>query len=104
MMRSLRTLAPIRPTDARQAGTNERVRRAAFAIGLFAVILELAVSGNLLENMGIDYASPGGNPLIKLHPATYLVAVAAFMVLMLARPAGSGVIRLFRVTPALAAF
>jgi MFS family permease len=103
-MRALRTLAPIRLTDARQTSGNERLRRAAFAIGLFAVILEFAVSGNLLENMGIDYASPGGNPLIKLHPATYLVSIAAFMVLFLGRPAGSGVIRLFHATPALASF
>jgi hypothetical protein len=103
-MRSLRILAPARLSEARQSGANQRMRRAAFVIAWFAVVLELAISGNTLIGLGIDYASPGGNPLFKLHPATYLVALAAFMVLMLARPAGSGLIRFFRVTPALASF
>jgi hypothetical protein len=103
-MRALRTLAPVRLSDARQTSNNQRMRRAAFAIALFAVILEFAVSGNTLESMGINYATPGGNPLIKLHPGTYLAMIAAFMVLMLARPAGSGLVRFFRGTPALAAF
>jgi hypothetical protein len=103
-MRGLRILAPIRLTDARQTGGNQRIRRAAFAIGLLAVIVEFAISGNSLENLGIDYSSAGGNPLIKLHPGTYLVSLAAFMVLMLSRPAGSGLIRFFRGTPALASF
>ena len=103
-MRGLRTLAPVRLTDAKQAGSNQRVRRTAFVIGLLAVILEFAVSGNSLENLGIDYSSPGGNPLVKLHPGTYLAAIAAFLVLFVASPAGSGLMRLFRNTPALAGF
>ncbi|MEA2731270.1 MAG: hypothetical protein QOD93_1793 [Acetobacteraceae bacterium] len=80
------------------------MRRAAFAIGLLSVIVEFAISGNTLQVLGIDYSATGGNPLIKLHPGTYLVSLAAFMVLMLARPAGSGLIRFFRGTPALASF
>jgi hypothetical protein len=103
-MRGLRLLSPVRLTDARHASGNQRMRRAAFAIGLLSVIAEFAISGNTLLNLGIDYSSPGGNPLIKLHPGTYLVSLAAFMVLMLARPAGSGLIRFFRSTPALASF
>lgn len=103
-MRSLRVLAPVRVTDARQNSGNQRVRRAAFAIGLLAVILEFAISGNTLAVMGIDYSSTGGNPLVKLHPGTYLVMIAAFMVLMLTRPAGSGLVRFFYKTPALATF
>lgn len=104
MTRALRTLAPARLTDVRSASGNLRVRKAAFTIGLFGVILQFAVSGNSLEDLGIDYASPGGNPLIKLHPATYLAAIGCFMVLFLTRPAGSGLVRFFRVTPALASF
>jgi hypothetical protein len=103
-MRSLRTLAPIQLTDARQSGGNQRIKRAAFGLGLLAVIVEFAISGNSLENLGIDYSSPGGNPLIKLHPGTYLILLGSFLVLMLARPAGSGLIRFFRSTPALASF
>jgi hypothetical protein len=103
-MRALRTLAPVRLTDVRQSAGNQRLRRAAYGLALLAVILEYAISGNTLENMGINYGSPGGNPLIKFHPGSYLVALAAAMVVMLVRPAGSGVIRLFRATPALASF
>jgi hypothetical protein len=103
-MRALRTLAPVRLTNARQHGGNQRMRRAAFTLGLLAVVVQYAISGNTLEDLGIDYASPGGNPLVKLHPGTYVIMIAAFMVLMLARPAGSGLIRLFRATPALASF
>jgi hypothetical protein len=97
-------LAPVRLNDARQSGGNQRMRRAAFSIALFAVILELAIPGNTLTYMGIDYATAGGNPLFKVHPATYLVLLAAFMVLVLVRPAGSGLIQFFRRTPALASF
>jgi hypothetical protein len=103
-MRGLRATAPVHLTDARQTGGNQRMRRAAFAIGLLAVIVEFAISGNTLENLGIDYASPGGNLLVKLHPGTYLVSLAAFIALMLTRPAGSGLGRLFRGSPALASF
>lgn len=103
-MRGLRILAPARLTDARQTGGNQRMRRAAFVIALFAVILEFAISGNTLAAFGIDYAANGGSVLVKLHPATYLVLLSAFMTLMLVRPAGSGVIQFFRGSPALASF
>jgi hypothetical protein len=103
-MRALRTLAPARLTDSKQTSGNQRLRRAAFTLGLLAVIIEYAISGNTLADMGIDYASPGGNPLVKIHPGTYLILIASFMVLMLTRPVGSGLIRLFRAMPALASF
>ena len=103
-MRALRTLAPVRLNNARQTSGNRRLRRASFAIALLAVILEFTISGNVLENIGLDYYSPAGNPLVKLHPATCLVMIAACMTLMLARPAGSGLIRLCRGRPGLAAF
>jgi len=103
-MRSLRLLAPVQPTDARYRSTNVRVRRTAFFIALTAIILEFAISGNTLEVMGIDYSSAGGNPLVKFHPATYLVAIAAFMILFMQRPGGVGIVRVFRQTPALAGY
>ncbi|HEY0181711.1 MAG TPA: VpsF family polysaccharide biosynthesis protein [Rhodopila sp.] len=103
-MRALRTLAPVRPADPQKSVSNQRMRHAAFTVGLLAVIIEFAISGNTLENLGIDYASQGGNLLIKLHPGTYLAALGAFMALVLVRPGGSGLIRFFRETPALALF
>jgi hypothetical protein len=104
MIRALRPLAPARLTDVRSASGNLRIRKAAFSVGLLAVILQFAVSGNTLENLGIDYANAGGNPLVKLHPSTYLAAIGCCMVLFMTRPAGAGLVRFFRATPALAAF
>ncbi|MFL5281434.1 MAG: VpsF family polysaccharide biosynthesis protein [Rhodopila sp.] len=103
-MRTLRTLAPAPLTDARSVSGNTRLRNTAFKIGLLAVILEFLLSANSLEQMGIKYASVGGNPLFKLHPATYLVGIACLMVLFLTRPAGAGLVRFFRRTPALATY
>ena len=87
-MKGLRILAPVRLTDARQSNGNQRIRRAAFVIALLAIIVEFAVSGNSLADLGIDYSSPGGNPLFKLHPGTYLAGIAACMVWFLQRPSG----------------
>jgi hypothetical protein len=103
-MRSLRTLAPVRENDPRQTGEDRRIRRAAFSVGLAAVLVEYAISANTLEELGVAYASSGGNPLIKLHPGTYLAMIAASMVLLMTRPAGAGLMRFFRQTPALASF
>ncbi|PPQ25759.1 VpsF family polysaccharide biosynthesis protein [Rhodopila globiformis] len=104
MIRTLRTLAPVRLTDVRSAAGNARIRNAAFNIALFSVILHLLVSGRSLDVMGIPYATVGGNPVFKLHPATYLVGIACCMMLFLTRPAGSGLVRLFRTKPALATY
>jgi hypothetical protein len=103
-MKGLRTLTPVRAVDARYTAGNTRTRRAAFMIALFAVILEFAISGNTLTVLGIDYSSPGGNPLFKLHPGTYLAGIAACMVWFLQRPSGIGIVRFFREQPALAGF
>lgn len=50
------------------------------AIG--AVIINLLVSSNLLQLMGIPYAAEGGSPLVKFHPGTYLSIFAFGMFLM----------------------
>jgi len=104
LIRALRILAPATPTDARSASGNARLRSTAFKLGLFAVILEFLLSPNTLELLGIKYNSVGGNPLLKLHPATYMVSIACFMVLVMVRPAGSGLVRFLRNTPALATY
>jgi hypothetical protein len=103
-MRALRTLAPVRLTDARLTDRNQRIRRTAFVLGLLALILEFALSGQALTHLGIGYTSPDGSLLTTLHPATYLVSIATLMVLMQTRPFGSGLFRLWRDTPALALF
>jgi hypothetical protein len=79
-MRGLPALSPVRPTDARQGSGDQRLRRAAFGGGLFAVVAEFAIVRNTLQAMGIDGSSRGGNFLINLHPGAYLVLAAAFIV------------------------
>ncbi|HEX2943003.1 MAG TPA: VpsF family polysaccharide biosynthesis protein [Rhodopila sp.] len=103
-MRALRTLNPVRLRDTRTEGGNHRLGVAAFSVALFGVIVEYVLSGNSLADLGIDYSSPGGNPAVKLHPATYLIMLATAMALLFVRPAGAGVVRLFRQKPALASY
>ncbi len=42
-----------------------------------AITLHFFVSSSLLFICGINYDVPGGNPLIKFHPSTYVVLIAA---------------------------
>jgi hypothetical protein len=49
-----------------------------------AVVVALMVSGFVLMEIGIPYASAGGNPLLKIHPMTYL-AIIAFAAAALSR-------------------
>lgn len=100
-MRALQSPAQVRSERFRQRIGNTQTFRAAAAVGLVAVIVEFLISGNTLENLGIDYASAGGNPIVKLHPATYLAGLAAIMSLVFTRPPGMGVSRLLRQSPAL---
>ncbi len=54
----------------------DRWRRLAFGLVACGLTLTLTVSANLLFVFGVDYAHPGGNPLVKLHPATWMIAGA----------------------------
>ena len=49
----------------------------AFALTFLAVIASFTISGNTLNVLGTHYADQGGNPLLKIHPATYLAVMAA---------------------------
>ncbi len=60
--------------------------RAAFVLAAWSLALSLTVSANLLYVAGIDYAHPGGNPLVKLHPSTWAV-IASLGCLLLGRGA-----------------
>jgi hypothetical protein len=48
-------------------------------LATLAVAIHFFVSSNLLYLAGIAYDVPGGNPLVKFHPSTYLIAVAAIL-------------------------
>ena len=79
-------------------------RAAGFGLAALSLVLSLTISANLLYVLGIDYAHPGGNPLVKIHPATWTV-VAALVLLMLAAPDPVGGLRdALRRSPALAWF
>ena len=55
--------------------------RAAYRLAAAALALNLLISGNLLFALGVPYASEGGNPLVKMHPGTWL-ALAAFVAML----------------------
>ena len=48
----------------------------AVRLAMFAVVLELTVSANLLTMLGIPYVSDGGSLFCKLHPGTYLLILS----------------------------
>ena len=92
--------APIAPAARwvpcwRGAGQSHAI----FLLLLTAVILLLTVSANLLFVLGIPYAHPGGDPLVKFHPATWLLLAA--MVLHLRR---AGARRVVARAPGVVAF
>lgn len=52
-----------------------------FGLLVFACFLIIAVSGNVLALLGLNYVGSGGNPLEKIHPSTFilLLGCAAFL-------------------------
>jgi polysaccharide biosynthesis protein VpsF len=46
---------------------------AGFALVLAGVLLRMNLSANMFAAAGIPYAQDGGNPLIKIHPGTWLI-------------------------------
>lgn len=99
-MRSpLRKLAPRPPLHT----TPVSVSRWAFPLGFAAVLAHFFISGNLLYMLGVDYASANGNPLVKLHPGTF-IAVAGAALVLLGGGRADGLRRMYRDTPALATF
>jgi hypothetical protein len=88
-------VTPPLPTPAQRLG---------YKVAVLAVMVQFVISPNLLMMVGIDYNAIGGNPLVKLHPATYLAGIAACLAVCGSRPAGSALTNLFRSSPALALF
>ena len=70
-------------------------------LGFIAVVLTFLLPANLLVNFGVYSEFPGGNPLTKFHPATYVAVLAAWLALY-GRRHGPGMTGLFRDRPALA--
>lgn len=59
-----------------------RLRSSGLVSGLiaFAALLQIGVSGNLLNLAGLHYSVDGGTPVEKLHPAFYCCLLALMMV------------------------
>ncbi len=56
-------------------------------IVLAAILSQLTMSANLLQWAGIPYDSPGGLPIEKFHPGTYLALLAVVLQARRQRPA-----------------
>ena len=79
------------------------LRWTAFALATVSVVLSLTVSANLLYVAGIDYAHPGGNPLVKFHPATWMLLVSLACLVIGTDPVGA-LLGMLRRDAALAGF
>ena len=76
----------------------------AFVLTFLAVMASFTISGNTLNVLGTHYAGSGGNPLLKIHPATYLAVMAAIASLISGSAAQSRVGYIFGKAPALFCF
>jgi hypothetical protein len=76
----------------------------AFTLALLAVVLEFTVSGNTLSVLGISYDVPGGNPLVKFLPGTYMAVFAGLFSLVSGARRNRGVGHLLSKAPALVVF
>jgi hypothetical protein len=56
-------------------------RSAGWALLVLAVVLYLAISALTLAKLGIPYDLPGGSPLVKLHPGTWVLLLASLLAL-----------------------
>lgn len=48
-----------------------------YRLAAASVVVQLVLSATLLAILGVNYNLPGGSPLVKFHPGTYLVAASA---------------------------
>ena len=65
-----------------------------------AIILNLVLPANLLYAWGINYDAPGGSPLAKFHPGTYLAVIAFAMKLCARRAPFAALSTCLRTNPA----
>jgi hypothetical protein len=72
----------------------------AYRLALLGVALTFLLPSSMLQAFGLYSDAPGGNPLTKFHPATYVFITAAWLALYGRR--GAGLTALFRDRPLLA--
>ena len=89
------------PSTAPIGAKSSDLGRYAFPLGFAVVILTFVLPSNMLVHLGLYSELPGGNPLTKFHPATYMAVLAALFALY-GRRHGGGMVGLFRERPVLA--
>jgi hypothetical protein len=72
----------------------------AYRLAILGVVLTFLVPSSILQAYGLYSDTPGGNPLTKFHPATYVFVAAGWLALYGRR--GTGLTALFRDRPLLA--
>ena len=77
---------------------------AAFNIVLLAVFAEFCISSNTLAVLGIIDGQPGGNPLVKFAPGTYLALLGVVVAIFGGPSPGRRISLLFSRAPALIFF
>ncbi len=76
----------------------------AFSFVMLGLFLQFTISSNLLFIVGVPYDVPGGLPIFKLHPATYLAVFALFLLLTRDGRPVRGYIRIAKTRPGLTIF
>lgn len=59
-----------------------KLPRLPYQLMLVAVALSFTIPGGVLSSLGINYQTPGGSIIQKVHPATYLLAFSFFVCLV----------------------
>jgi len=77
---------------------HSRATGVAFALALLTIVVTYTLSGTLYGMIWSGYSAPGGFPLVKFHPSTYLAALAASWQLMVAARERGGIGHLFSET------
>jgi hypothetical protein len=78
--------------------------RLSVALAMLSLIMQLTISANLLMILGIHYDIAGGNPIVKINPATYVAVLALAVRLAEGGDPFGALLRLFAANRLIATF
>jgi hypothetical protein len=78
--------------------------RLSVALAMLSLVMQLTISANLLMILGIHYDIPGGNPIVKINPATYVAVLALAVRLFDGGDPFGALLRLFAANRLIATF
>ncbi|MGC9269487.1 VpsF family polysaccharide biosynthesis protein [Acidiphilium sp.] len=78
--------------------------RLSVALAMLSLAMQLTISANLLMIMGIHYNIPGGSPIVKINPATYVAFLALTVRLFEGGDPFGALLRLFAANRLIAIF